>query len=241
MKIIFAGQVPKDNAYQESCEDIYSISEDQRIAVISDGASESFDSVNWAKLLVHQFLQMTSFSLDSFKDAITQYVSLHDFSSLSWSKQIAFERGSFATLLGIKEVVECEMIEITCIGDSAVFLLDGDELINAIPYTSSRDFQNNPELLSTNNALNGFIEKENFLEEHVFSWKISNLETPRLFCMSDALAEWTLKHYEQNIPMWDCLLKITNKEDLQSLVDQERYEKKMKIDDTTLLILGFGN
>lgn len=71
MKIIFAGQVPKDNAYQESCEDIYSISEDQRIAVISDGASESFDSVKWANILVHNFMQTSSFSLDSFKDAIT--------------------------------------------------------------------------------------------------------------------------------------------------------------------------
>ena len=102
MKILFAGQVPKDLSFPDTNEDAYEIAPDAGKIAMSDGASESYDSRAWARLLACRFVENSQIDHRWLAEAITEYTTRVDYASLSWSKQAAFERGSFATLLGIE-------------------------------------------------------------------------------------------------------------------------------------------
>ncbi|UTP23371.1 hypothetical protein NMB33_06365 [Burkholderia sp. FXe9] len=100
MKRAFAGSVPKEFSNPEANEDVLAFSDDGRRFALSDGASDSFNSKLWANLLANKYLDEPGLSEEWIGKALADYAVAHDFASMSWSKQAAFERGSFATLLG---------------------------------------------------------------------------------------------------------------------------------------------
>jgi len=70
---------------------------------VSDGASVSFDSASWSRILARRFAQHPQFDPDWVAQAIADYAKLHDRDSLPWMQQAAFDRGSFASLLGVTD------------------------------------------------------------------------------------------------------------------------------------------
>src|SRR3990167_3467482 len=106
LRLVFSATVPKDAAYPESNEDAFRYSEVDRRYAISDGASESFDAKTWATLLTERYLCEPGVSSAWAQEAVSEYKGKIDFDQLSWSKQAAYERGSFATLLGIEYDME---------------------------------------------------------------------------------------------------------------------------------------
>src|ERR1035437_11159350 len=99
MYVAFSGSIPKDDQYASDNEDALEIGP-SRLA-ISDGASESFDSRSWAGILVSRFLADHSCSPAWVEEAVALYERLYAGQTLTWSKLAAYERGSFATLLGV--------------------------------------------------------------------------------------------------------------------------------------------
>lgn len=231
LRILFAGQVPKDSEYPELIEDALLFGVDRKSAVISDGASESYDSKKWADLIVQKYTKDSLISKEWFFELQDNYHSSIDFQNLSWSKQASFERGSFATLLGLKEL-SLGQIEITAIGDCECFVLEKDLNIKAaIPYEHSLDFENRPQLISTRSEFNSFLEK-NPLTQVV---TIDNEDT--ILLMSDALACWTLRSMEEDDDKWKLLLSISNEIELSELITSERSKRSMKVDDVTFVKL----
>ena len=51
MKVIFHGTIPKDQNFASSNEDAYTFFDSKGILALSDGASESYDSKQWALTL----------------------------------------------------------------------------------------------------------------------------------------------------------------------------------------------
>ena len=239
MRVLFVGQVPKDPTFDTANEDRLELDlEFGRIAV-SDGASESFDSQIWAELLVKQFVRDPALGRGWLDALVGEYAAKFDVAGMSWSKQSAFERGSFATLLGIEHFSLHGTIDVLSVGDSLAVLLDHDELIDSYPYSSAIEFQQRPELFSTLTQHNSFVEGPTFFTAHHRSWNITALKRPILLCMTDALGEWALNLAQQGSPQWQLLASMNDTELLQSLVLEERAHKRMRIDDVTLVSIAF--
>lgn len=239
MRVVFCGQVPKDLKYPESTEDAVEIAHSEGRLAISDGASESFDSKTWAQLLVKNFARSPGLSSDWLSEVLRLYAASYDLSTLSWSKHAAFERGSFATLLGLEMFPSHSAVDIISVGDSLAVLLSNGELIDSFPYGNAQQFQQRPELFCTNPLHNGFFEDSDFFSRHHKTWIFKGLERPAVLCMTDALGEWALKMAQNGEPQWATLLSITDEAQLQTIVLGERQQRRMRIDDVTLVSIAF--
>lgn len=239
MRVIFCGQVPKDPSYPDENEDAYEIVSSVDRVAISDGASESFDSKTWAKLLVDSFAKSPEINPGWLSEVVRQYNEYYDLKKLSWSKHAAFERGSFATLLGVETFSEHSSLEVLSVGDSLAVLLSGSKMIDSFPYREAQQFKNRPELFCTNSSHNGFIFEADFFSRHQKTWDLKKLDDPVLLCMTDALGEWALKMAENGSPQWEALMSIEDVSQLQVIVSAEREHRRMRVDDVTLVSIGF--
>ncbi|KVU24697.1 hypothetical protein WK65_15600 [Burkholderia ubonensis] len=239
MKKEFAGSVPKELSSPEANEDALALSGDGTRFAISDGASDSFDSKLWANLLAKKFLDDPGLNAEWLGAALTDYAAAHDFAAMSWSKQAAFERGSFATLLGGEYFPEHLAVELLGVGDSVALLLDAGELVCAWPLDDPHRFHERPSLLSTVARHNDFLTDGDFRTRHVKVIHLAELGAPRLLCMTDALGEWALRSLRDKDAGIADLLSLQSEEQLVELVLRERATKRMRIDDSTLLALSF--
>jgi hypothetical protein len=238
MKCEFIGTCPKDLSEPESNEDKFAVSDDGLVLALCDGASESYNSKLWAKMLSEKYISDTNLTPDWIRNAVDAYVAEHDFANMSWSKQAAFERGSFATLLGVKRSVEYNNVEVLAVGDCIAFLVDEDRLIDSWPFSDPEQFKNRPTLLSTLHELNRFASEEDFPANRTHVFNMQGLTAPRVFCMSDAVGEWALRlaQEEQSIANWNDLLA---QDRLETIVAEQRESRHMRIDDSTVIVLSF--
>lgn len=235
MNILFHGTIAKDNENITYNEDAYAFLLEKKRIAISDGATNSFDSKSWANIIVNKFVCNPKLNKNWIIEAIREYNLLHDYSTLSWSKQAAFERGSFTSLIGI-EVIEKQLI-VTSFGDSIAILLDGNKYMDSFPYIISEDFNKRPELIATLLKYDTFFEKDIDLSKYQKNWCLNNYHKPVLICMTDAFGQWALKNKERGDDKWDVICNIKTQEELVNLVEDERLSKNMKLDDTTLIII----
>lgn len=260
MKIRFSIQIPKIPERPDLNEDVLLFDEEQ--AVICDGASESFDSRTWAHMLAKAaFAKDFIPSGETFDALADEYASNVNYAVLSWSKQAAFDRGSFSTLLKASYKKEESRIQVTAVGDSEFFLLSpvvydisSDprlgtcscvrryyRLLHCQPYKSSAEFSRRPGIISTLKRANAVFSAE-YMASSVQSYEVKRGGYALL--MSDALAAWSMKKYEQGKPVWDKLLSFTDedpksKEEFLLMVKDLRSRHELKVDDTTLLIMEF--
>jgi hypothetical protein len=239
MRLIFCGQVPKDVEYPESIEDAFNIDARRSVVAISDGASESFDSKTWANLLTAGFCHSPEIHAASIKQLVQNYELAHDLSSLTWSKIAAYERGSYATLLGVEYSSAHSAVDIFAIGDSVAALIQSDSLLDTFPYRTALEFQQRPTLLSTRLSSNSFLDEHSFYSMHSITWELPDENESFLILMTDALAEWAIRLNSEGSPRWRALLEIDSVSRLQTLVLTEREAGRMRTDDVTLVSLGF--
>lgn len=235
MRVLFSGQVPKDPLYPEAIEDSYDIRiADGRLA-LSDGASESFDSQTWARIVTSQFVEDPALNPSWLDNCVRRYADQFDLQTLSWSKQASFNRGSYATLLGAEIFIEKRAIDVMAVGDTICAVIEDEALIATFPYDQHEQFQQRPEIFSTLSSNNAFVAKADFYANHLRTFPLrANCKTS-LLCMTDALGEWALRSLAAGEPKWSLLLSISDTCELEELVMVERAAKRMRIDDVTLL------
>ena len=139
-------------------EDRWDQSSDKTTFAVSDGASVSFDSAPWAKILCRRFISDTNVSRDWLQAAIVEYQSAYEREAMPWMQQGAFDRGSFATLLGVSLSNDLGIARVFAIGDSIFVLIDRGMVVHAIPYMQPDDFDQSPSLFSTNPVENAFLD-----------------------------------------------------------------------------------
>jgi hypothetical protein len=198
------------------------------LSALSDGASVSFDSATWANILVEQYARNPEFDRAWLNEAIAKFAKLYDRENLPWMQQASFDRGSFASLLGVRQVGGA--LYVLAIGDSLAVLCDGDEIVSSIPYTSPIEFEQRPQLLSTNAADNDFIE-----DVEPARWYLRDFDSPALLCMTDALGQWALAYREEEPSPISRLRRIKSLPAFKRLVAAERESGRLRRDDTTLL------
>lgn len=237
MKIEFKGKIAKDFAYIRDNEDALCCSPTRGIAVISDGASESFDPKLWSSILVSRYRMNQDINIRWLESTIKSYNKKTNVKELNWSRQAAYKRGSFASLLGVTEDSAKKLLSVIAIGDSLAVLLNNNQVVETFPYKTSTEFNQHPELVSTIFYNNSFILEDNFFEKHRVTWSIK--ENTVILLMTDALGAWSIRKAEENTEVWTTLSNVKNLKDLQEIVLRERQEKSMKVDDSTLIILTF--
>jgi hypothetical protein len=238
MRLRFAGQVPKDSAFPDANEDALNVEIELGRVAVSDGASESFDSRTWASILASRFVQCPELTEAWLSEALGDYASRFDPANLSWSKQAAFERGSFATLLGLEQSTEYTTVDVIGIGDTVAVLVGASGFIDSHPYGKSEQFQQRPELFCTNPVHNAFFTTAEFFLRHHKTWSLNGMTAAHILCMTDALADWAFRNAEAGQPVWDQLIAICDAPALEALVQRERQTKAMRVDDTTLVTIS---
>ncbi|MGE5269089.1 MAG: hypothetical protein ACM3JG_05380 [Thiohalocapsa sp.] len=201
---------------------------------VSDGASVSFDSAAWSRLLVRRYAQHPEFDTAWLAAVIGEYVKLYDRDNLPWMQQAAFDRGSFASLLGIRDCGG-ERIAILAVGDSLAVLCDGDRIVATFPYTQPEEFDQRPQLLSTNPAENKFLDEPGRVAQLRCEWDLGPLEGPAVLCMTDALGRWLLAARDDEPSPVARLRAIRKPRAFAHFVAGERAAGRLRRDDTTLL------
>jgi hypothetical protein len=219
--------VEKTDGYPN--EDARSISRRRGVFALSDGASVSFDSAAWAKILVRKYAQNPWFDRGWLSGAITEFGKLYDRETLLWMQQASFDRGSFASLLGVRHL-GYGVVHVLAIGDSIAVLCDGDRILNSFPYTSPAQFDERPQLLSTNPVANNFLD-----DIQSTRWNLREYERPALLCMTDALGQWVLAHRDEEPSPISVLRRIKSLTGFKLFVADQRKTGRLRRDDTTLL------
>jgi hypothetical protein len=250
-RAIFAGTVPKDFTYPESNEDKLDVCDARRVYVMSDGASESYNSKLWAEVLVKQ---AGSGALRPpftrwLKHAIAQYDERSDLANLSWSQEAAFARGSFASLLVV--ILHDDRIQVIGIGDTIVVLVVNNRIEHSFPYEDFEQFRQRPHLLSTvrsrhstqffRDALRSLIDRSCSQSGCSACWSYPLSSDAILICATDAIGEWLLRKDDQADDRLRRIVSVRTQEDLTELVEKARFEDRMRRDDSSLILIGEAN
>jgi len=225
--IELAASVPKDPQRQDLNEDAYAVG--VSCVAVTDGASESYDSRAWAQLLATAYANEQSVSVEWVAERIQAYLESTDVESLSWSRQAAFDRGSFATLLGLVLVPDEQEVDVLAVGDSlAVHVRDG-AVRSSFPFAKPEDFDARPQLLSTLTIANAFINEHEFFKNNSEAWKVQLGDC--ILLMTDAVGHWLLTHPEE-LPV---LLTLSSAEAFEQFVIERRQDRRMRLDDSTIM------
>lgn len=239
MKIIFQGSHPKDMNDEKANEDAFAFSEDNKYLVLCDGASESYNSKLWARLICDTFIEDHNLTTDWLRSSIKKYVLEHDFNNMSWSQLSAYQRGSFTTLSSFFIDEINKNITIRLFGDSFIFFFGRKNgIYEYIPTFHIPDFQSNPMLLSTQMNLNTEIDFDQNNINHCFNLSLeNNYESIIAICATDALADWfsrAMITIENNRLIQ--IFRTMNDRKFKRLVNSCRKRGSLKVDDTTLII-----
>ena len=199
---------------------------------MSDGASVSFDPAPWAEILVREFVQGVELNEEWLRSAVGRYQAQYDPERMDWMRAGAFERGSFASLLGLKKQAASPIIEVSGVGDSILAATRAGKVIKSWPYLLAEEFDASPQLLAT-------VEFENqihFAEStHLPSVQLdlADLGADTLLLVTDALGHWLLSHPEDASQ----LIELADDEAFASWVDAQRAAGGLRRDDTTMIVV----
>ena len=208
---------------------------DRKSAVVADGASVSFDSITWANVLCENYMKDQVITKEWIDRSVKNYSLLHDRDTLSWMKQAAYDRGSFATIFGMTLVPELSEIVVQAFGDTnGYFLFDG-ELGTVFPILDQEDFNASPDLISTNANENMYLT-DDMIKNKTSIISISEYDCVVAVIATDALASWLMESTEEKISY---LAGLKSEKDFQEFVELHRENHSLKLDDTTLLIMRF--
>jgi len=247
MKIQYGAlQSPKPGSTATQCEDAfaYSNSSSMSIAAVCDGAGTAFESRVWAGLLADAFVkappsEWTGAALLDWADRVAE----------DWSQEIPWQRlnpfeeekarqGSAATLVGMQFAVPSPHAttgkwRCLALGDSCLFQIREDRPVAAVPLQHSADFNAHPPLLSTQrNITERYIGK---LVTYEGIWQTEDT----FLLMTDAIAAWFLREYEQGTAPWGVLTALDEQE-FPQFVHETRTRRLMRTDDVTLFMIGMG-
>ena len=149
------------------------------------------------------------------------------------------KRGSFSTLLGVQHDHENKTVEILAVGDSLAVLVNDFAIVSCWPYSEPERFRERPTLFATLNKHNAFVSDGTFWAARGACFDLGALEAPLLVCVTDALGEWLLRQTQSSGDGLVRLLAMSTKEELSDLVIRERQAGRMRIDDSTLIVVAF--
>ncbi|MCL1933859.1 MAG: hypothetical protein FWF53_08650 [Candidatus Azobacteroides sp.] len=206
---------------------------------ISDGATESSFSKEWAALLVSEYNKNPfdkSHLPESLSKLSQKWYLMVNRKELPWYAQQKAETGAFATFLGLTIDKEKHYFDVIAIGDCCLFLIRDEKLLFSFPVSSFKDFNNTPNLLASNPKYQSNIYDR--VAQHNEKLLLDDI----LLLASDALAAWIFKQTENEKKPWLILNDILKKKQkeyvFEKWLNDKRIKNEIKNDDITLLIIN---
>lgn len=230
--------LPKWGNSLEECEDAFQYKSVKNLLKVSlaDGATESSFAKEWAYILTENLVKIKVFSIESIISELpklrSQWWEEVNKAPLPWYAEEKLRKGAFSTFLNLQIEIKKQVYHCMAIGDCCLFQIKNDEMFFSFPILDSKEFSNHPFLLSTQE------EDPAELKDHIKEKRNQKIQNgDYLFLMSDALAYWFLMESEKNEKPWNILLGLSEDNSFENWLNIERKEKKIKNDDTTLLII----
>lgn len=216
---------------------------------VADGATETSFSREWAKDLVEAYVAKPDPFYRSFGDRVQTLgarLNSHIERTLSgqsvpWYAEEKARQGAFAALLGLtisgdpNQSAEYARWRACAIGDCCVFQVRHRELLTAFPMKAAADFNNQPCLLPSRAQGNGELLRH--VHQHLGRWQHGD----EFYLMTDALACWFLRRWEQRSDPLELLMHLSTDAEFAAMVASERCESLndgtplLRNDDVTLM------
>src|SRR5262245_34279428 len=247
LKTLFKGTVPKLSEFPEDNDDKFRACDTRQNYVLSDGAGVSYNSALWADVIVRAWFSAPPERnvLKWLRRAIREYESLEDTTKMSWSQRIAYERGSFASLLALQWTWDCDL-QVTAVGDSIALLVSDGNIEWSFPYKFASQFEARPHLLSTilnSNFAPFFVDAARSIRANETRGPCHDIvplghnKRARLLCVTDALGEWLLRDCDEHSNRLNRIQDIDSDTAFVALVEEARAAGTLRRDDTTLIVL----
>jgi hypothetical protein len=232
--------MPKSGHSASECEDAIGIGTRTSRFAIADGATEAFDSSNWAKQLAHHWVELgDTLSATEFWSWLEEEGRALSESwqnlQLPWYAEEKAHSGSFAAFVGVE--LDLESLPTRwkgiALGDSCMFQFRQSTLLTVMPAMEVDSFSSTPSLSPSRTSLQPGV-----LEKIVVNGGELERGDILLLC-SDALAAWVLGGIEQGSVKRFSFDRLFNSSetDLGDFFEQERSTGQLKDDDIALVIL----
>lgn len=195
---------------------------------VADGASESAFAGQWARNLVDAYIRAPESWLPDARKRLRSELKSQK-TELPWHAEAKFEEGAFSSLLGV--AFEEGQWHAEAIGDSCLFQVCNDCLRRGFPIRRSSDFTNQPQLVKSRaTRVGGPRTKRVNLSGDCRPGDV-------FFLMTDALAAWFLKEFEERRQPWKQLGAIQTQEEFAAWVEARRTSGELRNDDVTMVVI----
>jgi len=245
----FSDRTHKEMETISGCQDNFSYNEAKNCFAIADGATQSFYSSIWSKLLVDYFCENPQIDKNNWQEWLkpiqkewlervtAELKTAKSGNNPAWieieNRLNRFESAT-STFIGLQFIEN--QAKISIVGDSCLFIFQGDKLIKTYLLQKSADFNNRPGYFGSYPKNNNDYKPE-FLD---IPLKYEQDSDKLYFVLAtDALAEYIFKYTEQQRDILTTLLTINSEQEFENFVKSARQDDtiKMKNDDVTLMIL----
>lgn len=236
-------ELPKDVEHPEQNQDAWAVDCRRGVAAIADGVAASLFARHWARILTEAAVAATPDPdcRETFRDWLQScretWNGRVDVSRLAWFQKAKLHDGAFSTLLWLMLVGPSEMPDASgwrlrgdAVGDSCLFLVREGKVVRAFPITSAEQLEASPMALgSVDLKHDDRVEFERIDEE----CRPGDL----VVLCTDAVAEWAFREQEAGAPAdWERFWNMPE-EEWQREVAALREQRRMRYDDTTMLLL----
>ncbi|MGA0882328.1 MAG: protein phosphatase 2C domain-containing protein [Burkholderiaceae bacterium] len=245
MRVLRAISCPKEPDYPKANEDVYLASPDGRALALSDGASESFDSQTWGRLLCEAYLEWASTSDTPLEEAHVKALLSRardrfneDLSKrvLSWSQQAANDRGNFATLLGMREFKD--YVEVLAIGDSIAIWQSAEGRPRSFPIQDPAEFAHNPVLLSSDPRGDETVFSRERTRWGWITIPKRDIDGGYVVLLTDAIGHYVLRESLKG-GLGSALPVLAQTPDhFRFWLSQQRFSRNIRKDDTTFALIS---
>ncbi|MCA2671459.1 MULTISPECIES: PP2C family serine/threonine-protein phosphatase [unclassified Microcystis] len=244
----FSDRTHKEMETISGCQDNFQSDTANNCFAIADGATQSFYSSIWSKLLVDYFCENPQIDKNNWQEWLeliqkewlervtAELKTAKSGNNPAWidiqNRLNRFESAT-STFIGLQFIEN--QAKISIVGDSCLFIFQGNQLIQTYLLKKSTDFNNQPEYFGSRSKNNDHEPK--FLDIEL---KYKQHSDKLYFVLAtDALAEYIFKYTEQQRDILTTLLGIDSQQNFEKFVEYARHNDtiKMKNDDVTLMIL----
>lgn len=245
----FSDRTHKEMETISGCQDNFSYNEAKNCFAIADGATQSFYSSIWSKLLVDYFCENPQIDknnwqewleliqqkwLEEVRAELEKAKSGNNFAWIEIYNGLERSKSAASTFIGLQFIEN--QAKISIVGDSCLFIFQGNQLIQTYLLKKSTNFNDRPGYFGSRSKNNDDYEPE-FLDIEL---KYKQHSDKLYFVLAtDALAEYIFKYTEQQRDILTTLLTINSEQEFENFVKSARHNGtiKMKNDDVTLMIL----
>ena len=235
----FCANIPKEG---ETASEDFGLAEETRTgwrAAVADGATSSFLSGYWAQMLCQGYCEQAEGAGDTLPDLTPFRAAWRDYAisqPLPWYMQEKLKAGAAAAFVGITLSPVEERWRAVAVGDCCLIQLRDKRLLTAFPVERADDFGAIPILLHTDPAHRG--------ETYTRATGGTFQPGDAFYLMSDALAAWFLREFEQGREPWNWLADLQGDAGIREFARRIRSLRetgRLKNDDTTLIHLHYAS